>query len=377
VALRSDGRWHGRLSVGNRGGRRLRRSVYGSTRTETLRRLHELRRELERGQPITPPRLTVEQFLTRWLNDTVALAVRPATLVSYRGHCRNHLIPPFGTIPLSDLTPEQVQRLLNDKLAAGLAPRTVRQTLMVLRAALGHAVRRGLVARNPARVVTAPRIPDTKPAGITPNEAHRILAAVQVDRLGALYALGLGTGLRLGEALGLGWDDLDLAAGHLTVRRALQRVHGRLVLVEPKTRRSRRTIVLPATISAELRRHRVRQMEERLRAGTRWHETGLTFTSLVGTPLDAAAVTKRLKRLLVNAGLPPTTFHGLRHAAASLLLAQGVNPRMVMELLGHADIAMTLGTYSHLTAPVRNEAADRMDLALSARADVMSEGVGR
>src|SRR5262249_40590509 len=153
---------------------------------------------------------------------------------------------------------------------------------------------------------------------------------------------------RQGEALGLRWDDIDLDGGSLTVRAALQRINGKLQLVEPKTKRSRRTIPLPQVAVNALRAHRVRQLEERLLAGDRWRDWGLVFCTPKGTPHDARNVTRRFQKLLGQTELPHQRFHDLRHTCATLLLVQGVPARVVMEILGHSQISLTLDTYSHV-----------------------------
>jgi integrase len=159
----------------------------------------------------------------------------------------------------------------------------------------------------------------------------------------------------------LKWEALDLDAGTLHVRVALQFVDGAFQFVEPKTARSRRTIRLPRFAIEALRAHKVRQLEERLLAGSRWREHGLVFPSSIGTPLHAASVTHRFQTLLARAQLPRQRFHDLRHCAATLMLVQGVSMRVVMETLGHSQISLTMNTYSHVMPALQQDAADRMD----------------
>jgi integrase len=197
---------------------------------------------------------------------------------------------------------------------------------------------------------------------LNPEEAQSFLKVVKGDRLEALYSVALAVRLRRGEALALRWEeDVDLDKGTITVRNSLQRIDGKLVLVEPKSERGRRTIALPDFAVKALRQHRARQTEERLLAGKRWQQTGYVFTTTIGTAMDGISVTRRFQRILKNAGLPRQRFHDLRHAAASLLLAQGVNPRVVMEILGHSQISLTLNTYSHVIPSLQRDATRRMD----------------
>ena len=254
--------------------------------------------------------------------------------------------------------------MMNKNLAAGRSPRTVQYTHTVLRRALGRALKWGLVARNVATLVDRPRSVRQEMQSLSPEQARVFLQAAEGDRLEALYSVAIAVGLRQGEALGLRWDDVDLDAGKLRVRVALQRVNGKLQLVGPKTAKSRRTIALPQTAVIALRKHRTRQLEERLRAGEHWQEMGLVFPSTIGTPHDARNVVRAFQKLLEQAGLPHMRFHDLRHTCASLLLAQGVHPRVVMEILGHSQISLTMDTYSHVIPSLQREAAQQMDAAL-------------
>lgn len=276
---------------------------------------------------------------------------------------RTYIEPEIGRTPLTRLSPQQVQGLLNRLLREGrLSPTTVRYVHAVLRAALNQAVRWRFTHYNPAALVPAPRPARHQVPVISADAAGRVLAAVHGHRLEALVSVALAVGLRQGEALGLKWEDVDFEAGQLRVRHSLRRVSKQgLQLTETKTPRSRRMVALPASIVAALRSHKARQSEERLLAGESWRETGFVFTSEIGTPVDGSSVTRRFQRLLAQAGLPRLRFHDLRHGCASLLLAQGVHPRVVMETLGHSQIALTMNTYSHVIPALQREAADRME----------------
>jgi len=365
ISLRKDGRWQARLHLGYEAGRRRRKSFYGHTRREVQEQLTRALRDQQQGIPVaTDERQTVEQYLRRWLTDAVRPSVRASTYAAYEMHLRLYLIPELGRIPLARLTPQHVQALINAKLRSGLAPRSVLHMRAVLRRALNQALRWGLVPRNVATLVDPPRVPRYEVQAITPQQARAFLDAVRGDRLEGLYTVALAVGLRQGEVLGLRWEDLDLEGGFLTVRHALQRVGGRLQLVEPKTRLSCRTIAMPPLVVGALREHRKRQLQERLWAGSRWHEGGYVFATTIGTPLDGTNVTHHLQALLLGADLPRQRFHDLRHACASLLLAQGVHPRVVMEMLGHSQIGLTMNTYSHVIPALKREAADQMEAIL-------------
>jgi integrase len=317
----------------------------------------------ERGLLVTGGRQTLGQFLIRWLQDSVKPTVRPKTYTSYSQLLRIHILPALGAVPLAKLDPPRVQRFLNDKLAEGrLSARTIQYLHAVLRAALGQAMKWRLVSVNVATLVDPPRAVRREVRALSPAEARAVLEATRGDWLEALYTLALAVGLRQGEALGLHWQDVDLDAGTLRVRVALQRLEGRgLQIVEPKTARSRRSIALPPQVVESLRAHKARQAN----AGCGWHDNDFVFTTATGEPLEGSSVTHRFQKLLRRAGLPHLRFHDLRHACASLLLAQGVHPRVVMETLGHSQISLTMNTYSHVIPALQRDAAERMDMILS------------
>ena len=261
----------------------------------------------------------------------------------------------------------QVQSLMNAKVKEGLSPKSVRGVRATLRAGLNQAMRWGMINRNAATAVELPRSRRFNIQPLTPAEARTFLESIRGDRLQALYSVALTMGLRQGEALGLRWSDVDLDLGYLRITKQLQRVDGVLQRVELKTERSRRTLVLPASILQGLRDHRRQQVEERLASGGEWKESGFVFTTPEGLPLEGTTVTRHFHRHLDRAGLEQRRFHDLRHSCATLLLVQGVSPRVVMDVLGHSEIAMTMNTYSHVVPELRRDAADRMEELLNGR----------
>jgi integrase len=355
----------GSLNLGWQDGRRRRKSFYGQTRREVAEALAKAQRDVQLGLAVArDERQTLAAFIDRWLLESAGPSTRPKTRQGYAVIVSRHLVPSLGRIPLAKLAPDHVQAMLNSKLAAGSSPQTVRNIHAVLRRALHQAHRWGLVQRNVATLVDLPKAVRYEAPAITPEQARAILSAVNGDRLEALVTLTIATGLRQGEALALRWSDIDLDAGSLTVRRALTRVGGEVRFDEPKTARSRRTVAVPMSVVGVLRQHRKIQAEEQLWAGSRWQEHGLVFTTSIGTPMVGGDVTKRFQALLAAAALPRLRFHDLRHGCASLLLAQGVHPRVVMEQLGHSTITLTMNVYSHVIPALQRDAADRMEAML-------------
>jgi integrase len=273
---------------------------------------------------------------------------------------RVHLKPALGRIALDRLEPIQVQDLIDRKLREGLAPKSVRYMHGILRNALNRAIRWDYIQRNPAANVDGPRTPQQEIQPFSREEAQRFLKVIKGNRLEALYTVALTMGLRQGEALGLRWSDVDLDLGYIRINRQLQRVNHKYELVEPKTIRSRRHLAVPGAIIHALRTHKERQDVERDAARRRWHDTNLVFCRPDGYPLSGSVVTHRFQELLEEAGLSRRRFHDLRHSCATLLLAQGVSPRVVMDVLGHSQISLTMNTYAHVLPELRRDAADRM-----------------
>ena len=365
IFQRKDGRWCSVIDLGWENGKRNRKSFYGATRKKVAEDLNKALREKARGLPVVLERQTLDQFLGHWLEDVVQPSTRPATFSSYADTMRLHVVPDLGRFLLSKLAPMHVQSLLNKKLKQGLSRRYVSYIRSVLRIALSQAVKWNLVAYNVVDRVDPPRVERHQVRSLDSTSACNFLGVVKGDRLETLYSIALSVGLRRGEILGLRWQDLDLEAGTLSVKQTVQRIRGKgMTFAPPKTDRARRTVNVPSPVIASLRRHRRAQLEERLKAGSRWHEFDLVFPSNIGTPLEPRNLDRHFKRMLAKTGLPNMRFHDLRHTAASLMLAANVNPRTAADILGHSRISVTLDTYSHVMPPAMHEAADRISAVL-------------
>jgi integrase len=361
-----DGRWRSAVTIGWKNGRYRRKTFTAKTRREVADRLTKALRDQQQGLPVEPNRLTVGQFLGLWLESTKN-SVRPKSYIFYESIVRLHLKPELGSIRLQKLTPERVQGLLNAKMEQGLSPRMVRHIRTTLVTALQQQVDRGNLPRNVASLADPPRLPKAEMQFFSVEQARAFIEASKPDSLHALFAVILALALRLGEGLGVSWDDVDFDAGRLTIRRALQRVKGRIGLVETKSDSSRRTTVLPAIAVAALHHQRARQQQQRQLAGTLWkgNPDNLVFTSKVGTPVEPRNALRRFQAILAGAGLPKMRLHDLRHSAVALLLGQGVSARAISELLGHSSVAFTLQVYGHLLEETKRETATKMDSALT------------
>lgn len=372
IYKRKDGRWAGAITLGYRpNGKRNRKPFYGATQKEVREKLTKAKRDVQQGLPLPAERLTVGQFLSQWLLDTAKARVRARTYAGYKHHVEKHLVPELGRIRLHELSPQHVQRLLNDK-ARKLAPRTIARIRATLRTALTHAMKWNLVGRNVAKLVDVPKPGRTKIRFLTPEQAQELLKAAAGSRLGPVFSVAMAVGLRLGEALGLSWNDVDLDGKQLRVRQTLQRLpkadgedHGRLVLGSPKSETSRRTVSLPDVAVEILKRHRIRQKVERLKAGGDWQDLNMVFTSTIGTYVDERNLRREFVAIRKVAGIPHMRIHDLRHTFASLLLAQKVPAKVVQEMLGHSQITLTLDTYSHLIPGLQEDAARKLNAVLA------------
>lgn len=358
--------WCAQVHLGYADGKRQRKTIYGKTRKDVAEKLKVVLREQQQGKVRATRKKTVADFLDDWLR-AVRPTIRARTYDSYESIVRVHLKPRVGHYQLEKLTPDHVSALLDAKREAGESPRQIQYIRGVLRQALNYGMRQEVIVRNVAALTLPPRVERPEIRVLTPEEARQLLDAAQGDRLEALYSVALAIGLRQGEALGLKWEDVDLDRATLQVRNSLQRIDGKLQLVQPKTDQSRRAIDLPATIVTSLRKHRLRQLEERL-SSPEWDDSwGLIFCTPNGRPLEKSGLTKRFAKLLEKAGLPKMRFHDLRHSCASLLLAQGLQAKAIQGILGHSTISMTMDVYAHLMPAAKKEAAEIMDDVLTGR----------
>jgi integrase len=357
----ADGRLRGRITLPDPDGTRsVQRYVSGKTRAEIVRKFDDLRKEAAEGFPTGE---TTGAYLARWIVK-VRPRLRPATHREYARHVSSYWSL-LATVPLTRLTPSHVERAMAELEERGLSRQTVRHARSTLRRALHDAQRDGILNRNVAALARPPQVHRREMRALTADEVGRLVAATADDRFGPLFALAAGSGLRLGELLGLKWTDIDFESRSLTVRRSLARARdGGFDLAEPKTARSRRTVMLPTIAVDALRRQKARQAAERLALGSSWQDVGgLVFTDETGGLPRPWTASVAFRSAADRLGLR-VRFHDLRHTAASLMLAGGVPLKVVSEALGHSSIAITADVYSHVTPDLRREAADAMDRAL-------------
>jgi integrase len=360
--------YKGALSYRDENGDTKRYVALGRTRKDVKDKLDKARERLTAGAPVRDAKQTVGDWLAHWRVTGLAVSDRKeSTRALYANLSRKHLEPPpFGAVPLDRLKPSDIDGLVlamkaktKPDGARALSDSTIRSTYTVLRAGLDGAVRDGLIARNPAALVTRPGVERREARHLDAEGVAALLRAAQTSRYYPALVLIAATGLRKGEALALSWDTgiVNLDEGWLKVRKTLGRVAD-LVFSEPKTERSRRTVSLSAAVVAVLRKHKAAQAAERLRAGDQWTETGLVFTTEFGTAVDPRNFLRVIEDAAKAAGVEGVGVHTLRHSAAVGWLEAGVHIKAVADMLGHSSISVTGDIYGHTSDGTARAAVD-------------------
>ena len=340
-------------------------SVRGS-RAQADRALRERLAQVEQGSYLPRSSQTVAEFMQKWLDTYVATNTSARTQQGYAYYIRRHIGPTLGMVRLQGLTAPQIQAMYGSMKEQGLSNQTVLHCHRIFKQALGYAVKWGDLKINPADAATAPRPEKTQLETWEGGTFQKFLTFAEGSQFRELYHLAALTGMRRSELCGLKWEDIDLDNGSLRVVRTLQRLDG-LGLVEgrPKTDKLRRTLVLSPTAIATMRRVRACQNENRLRLGDIWQGRGHVFSNENGTPISGERVSKDFAKIVKRNDLPHIPLHGLRHTAASLMIAGGVHARTIADILGHSSISTTMDVYGHLISGVQQGAVSVLDAALN------------
>ncbi len=356
------------------GKKRYQWSSIKGTKKQAEKELTSLLTRLEEGTYTKPTKMTLARYLHQWLVDYAETNTAPRTAERYKQMIDLHLVPHLGHIPLQQLRPNHLQAFYAKSLKegrvdgkGGLSARSVQHLHRVLSEALNHAVKWGIVARNVANAVDPPRPVKKETATIAWEDVPRLLdEAKRLERSSGLpyymlFFTALHTGMRRGELLGLRWCDLDVDMATISVNRSLQVLRdGSLVIREPKTPNARRLISMTPSLALELREHQIMQEGMRIAMGKTVQQDDLVFAQADGLPINPNTVSPAFAKVSCRAGLK-LRLHDLRHSHATLMLKSGVHPKIVSERLGHATVAFTLDTYSHVVPGLQEAAALTFD----------------
>ncbi len=341
-------------------------TVQGSKK-DAEKRLSELLHQFDTGNYMKPGKTTVAEYLQRWLADYAKPNLSPRGYERYESIARVHLIPALGSITLTQLRPEHLQKHYTSMLKSGLSALSVRYHHVILHKALQTAIKWGLVSRNAADGVDIPKGHRAEMQTWDEAELTIFLEAAQATPYHALFYTALFTGMRRSELLALRWQDIDFVYSQIYVNRSLHQLTDRsYIFTQPKSEKSRRTIALPPSAFMVLSEYRRQKETESLMLGQQLTDAALVFSTL-SKPLRPNTITRAWSMLAAKAGVKMIRLHDARHTHASLMLKQGIHPKVVQERLGHSTIAITLDTYSHVAPGLQEAAAKRFDDALHIR----------
>lgn len=361
--------WEARYTTGYDPGtgKQIQRSISGKTQKEVAKKLKEATAAIDAGTYTAPSKMTVGEWLDTWTAEYLG-GVKPRTVDLYKGVVKARIKPGLGALKLDALNPHTVQNFYNGLSKDGLAPKTVKNIHGILHKALHQAVANGYIKTNPADSCILPRAVRRDLAPMDEDMITAFLKAIQGHQFEELFTVTLFTGMREGEALGLLWDCVDLTKGTITVDKQLQLIRGskgQYQMAPTKNSKGRTISIAPFVIST-LRRVKHKQLENRLRYGEYWAESGFVFTDELGNHLSASSVYKSFKRVMEDIGSPSTRFHDLRHSYAVASIKSGDDIKTVQENLGHATAAFTLDVYGHVTEQMKKDSANRMEQFIKA-----------
>lgn len=362
IRQRTDGRWEVRISGGIdfATGHKMRVSRYASTEEEAVQALNQLRVQFGSSRRKVSPMLLGE-WLDFWLQTYMISSLKQSTYASYQTYARVHFKPALGEVPLKSLSTRILQQFYNYKFEEeGLSPKSIRNMNLYLHKALSQALQEGLIDSNPASGVTLPRARRPQVEILTRDDQAKLVRATYHHRYGVFVRLVLMTGLRMGELLGLRWEDIDFHSNMLHIQRTLNRLQKRdlpdtfsgnrteIVIQEPKTENSIRTIPLLPQLIKDLMTWRSLQEMDRAAAGEQYQDTGMIVTNPMGGYIEPRTFKKYYDQILEIARLRHFTFHALRHTFASRAMEQGMDAKTLSTLLGHYSVSFTLDTYAHV-----------------------------
>jgi len=363
IVKRKDGRWMGVVTIGTdpKTGKPDRKYVYGKKKREVVKKMTELKQKLFNGTYIKQTDIKVSEWFKNW-NEGRKSTVSYSTYRTYDSVLRNHIIPELGNMQLKDLKARHIQHLLNDRFNSGLTAGSVKLIYSVANAGLKQAVKERIIYTNPVLAVELPKGQDERKLHTwNKKEVRQFLAAAKDHEFYIAYLLTLNSGMRKGETIGVKWDDINYKKKKFEVKRQVIRTDEGLVLKKTKTKAGQRIIPLTDDVIKELKRHKIKQSENKLALGDNYHYNNLVSCNEIGDPLNPDKLFIEFKKLIDKSGVPEIRFHDMRHTFATLFLENGGNIKTLQQILGHSSISVTMDVYSHVTDEMLNNAANKID----------------
>ena len=364
--------WRASITIGTDDkGKLIRKQFTGKTQQDVKYKLQEYKKQMLMGV-LNEDKLTVSDWFYSWLFDYRKQDLKPKSFQRYHGIYKNYIEnTDFGNIKLNDLRTTHLQRHYKKLLDNGVTPTTIRQINTNLKTCLNEAERQGYIQKNWCKLVTLPKKEDNKEVKVlTKQEQEKFLEAIKGHELELLYIVALGTGLRIGEILGLKWSDIDFKNNELHVNRSLQKAaiyeDDKIVRYEvqettPKTKNSLRTIPVPQNIIKKLIAHKKEQNELILLLQEEYDNKNYVFCNKLGKPIEDKRPGRNLKTILTSISIEPIKVHALRHTSATRLFEAGIPPKTVQHLMGHSDIETTMNIYTHVMKEQKLEAIEKIN----------------
>jgi integrase len=363
IVKRKDGRWMGAVTVGTdpKTGKPQRKYFYGDKRKEVARKMTDLKQKLFNGSYIQQSEITVKEWFNKW-NDGRKNTVSYATYRAYKSVIENHIKSELGPIKLKDLKTRHIQELLNDRFDNGLTSGTVKLIYAVTNTGLKQAVKERVIYNNPAQAVELPKKQEESNFNTwNKDQVNKFLNHAKDHKYYIIYLLAINTGMRRGESVGVKWKDINFKKKKLEVNRQVIRTDEGIVLKKTKTKAGQRIIPLTEEVIKELKRHKIKQSENKLAFGDNYNYNNLVSCNRLGEVLNPDHVFTEFKELIKEAGVPDIRLHDLRHTFATLFLEAGGSIKVLQQILGHSSISVTMDTYSHVTDEMLNIAAGKID----------------
>jgi integrase len=358
---RKDGRWCAKYKIGldEKTGKTKYGYIYGESATDIETKLTEIKNDIQKGTFINRNDITVKEWIEFWLQNYKKISVKDSTYLSYEEMYLYYIKPHIGDIKLQKLTAEQIQAFINT-LTKKSSPRTIQYTMRILSMALSQAAKNGIIFKNNAKLTTLPKQNTKERRVLTIEEQENFVETIKGHSEERVFKFLLSTGVRIGELLALEWSCVDYELQQITIKKRLKRLHKEISISSPKTTKGQRVIpILPETVLL-LKEQKIKQSEQKFKAGKAWHRNNYVFTTGIGTPLSNHNLNRSLEKICNKINMEKFTVHTLRHTFATRGLEAGIELKVMQELLGHASLAVTADTYSHVLPNHKKDSMDKL-----------------